>query len=71
MTNWNQIRATYPNRPLKLYGAGKDSGTYDYFNEAIVGNKSNSCSDYTGSEDDNRWDKQRSKCTWLYSFCLL
>ncbi len=53
VTNWNQIRATYPNRPLKLYGAGKDSGTYDYFNEAIVGNKSSSRSDYTGSEDDN------------------
>ncbi|KYC34820.1 ABC transporter substrate-binding protein [Scytonema hofmannii PCC 7110] len=53
VTNWNQIRGTYPNRPLKLYGAGKDSGTYDYFNEAIVGNKSNSRSDYTGSEDDN------------------
>ncbi|MGH7999059.1 MAG: PstS family phosphate ABC transporter substrate-binding protein [Brasilonema sp.] len=53
ITNWNQIRATYPNRPLKLYGAGKDSGTYDYFNEAIMGNKTDSRSDYTGSEDDN------------------
>jgi phosphate transport system substrate-binding protein len=53
ITNWNQIRATYPNRPLQLYGAGKDSGTYDYFNEALVGNKNNSRSDYTASEDDN------------------
>ncbi|MEC4812578.1 MAG: PstS family phosphate ABC transporter substrate-binding protein [Scytonema sp. PMC 1069.18] len=52
VTNWNQIQATYPNRPLQLYGAGKDSGTYDYFNEALLGSK-NSRSDYTSSEDDN------------------
>ncbi|NJP11313.1 MAG: PstS family phosphate ABC transporter substrate-binding protein [Leptolyngbyaceae cyanobacterium RU_5_1] len=51
--NWNQIRASYPNRPLKLWGAGKDSGTYEYFNEAVIGNPEASRSDYTGSEDDN------------------
>ncbi|MCX7595186.1 MAG: PstS family phosphate ABC transporter substrate-binding protein [Fischerella sp.] len=53
ITNWNQIRSSYPNRPLKLYGAGKDSGTYDYFNEAIMGDKNNARSDYIGSEDDD------------------
>jgi phosphate transport system substrate-binding protein len=49
---WNQIRPDFPNRPLKLYGAGGESGTYDYFAEAIVGD-SDTRRDYTGSEDDN------------------
>ncbi len=52
--NWNQIRSSYPNRPLTLFGAGKDSGTYDYFNEVVSGNAEASRSDYTGSEDDNK-----------------
>ncbi|MBL1178948.1 phosphate ABC transporter substrate-binding protein PstS family protein [Pantanalinema sp. GBBB05] len=52
ITNWNQIRSSYPNRPLKLFGAGQDSGTYDYFNEVVVGNVDTSRKDYTGSEDD-------------------
>lgn len=51
--NWNQIRASYPNRPLKLLGAGKDSGTFDYFNEVTTGNPKRSRTDYTSSEDDN------------------
>ncbi len=51
--NWNQIRASYPNKPLALFGAGKDSGTFDYFNEVVVGNPEASRSDYTASEDDN------------------
>ncbi|MGQ9830908.1 MAG: PstS family phosphate ABC transporter substrate-binding protein [Thermochromatium sp.] len=50
--NWNQIRDSFPDRPLKLFGAGTDSGTYDYFVEAIIGGKS-SRGDYTASEDDN------------------
>ena len=49
---WNQIRATYPNQPLVLFGAGADSGTFDYFNEVIIGDTQNSRSDYVGSEDD-------------------
>jgi phosphate transport system substrate-binding protein len=52
ITNWNQVRASFPNRPLALFGAGTDSGTYDYFAEAIVGGKSTR-GDYTASEDDN------------------
>ncbi len=51
--NWNQIRASYPNKPLTLFGAGKDSGTFDYFNEVVIGNPEASRSDYTASEDDN------------------
>lgn len=50
--NWQQVRSSFPNRPLNLYGAGTDSGTYDYFAEAVVGGKATR-SDYTGSEDDN------------------
>ncbi|MBB1391842.1 PstS family phosphate ABC transporter substrate-binding protein [Shewanella sp. SG44-6] len=52
ITNWNQIRSTFPDRPLKLFGAGTDSGTYDYFVEAVVGGKSTR-GDYTATEDDN------------------
>ena len=37
ITRWNQVRPSWPNRPLTLYGAGKKSGTFDYFTEAIVG----------------------------------
>ena len=54
ITNWNQIRASYPDRPLKLYGAGKDSGTFDYFNEVTNGKPKESRTDYTASEDDNK-----------------
>jgi len=52
ITRWNQIRAGWPDRPLNLYGAGKDSGTFDYFTEVIVGWLKSSRSDYTPSEDD-------------------
>ncbi|MBM0740578.1 PstS family phosphate ABC transporter substrate-binding protein [Phormidium sp. CLA17] len=51
--NWNQIRASYPNKPLTLFGAGKDSGTFDYFNEVTTGNPEASRNDYTDSENDN------------------
>jgi phosphate transport system substrate-binding protein len=51
--NWNQIRASFPDKPLKLYGAGVDSGTYDYFTAAVVGKEHSSRGDFTASEDDN------------------
>jgi len=50
---WNQVNPAWPNRPLKLFGAGTDSGTFDYFTEAIVGKAKSSRGDYTASEDDN------------------
>jgi phosphate transport system substrate-binding protein len=50
---WNQIRPEWPDAPLKLYGAGADSGTFDYFTEAVVGKAKASRGDYTASEDDN------------------
>jgi phosphate transport system substrate-binding protein len=53
VTNWNQVRASFPDRPLKLFGAGTDSGTYDYFTQAIVGVEHSSRGDFTASEDDN------------------
>lgn len=52
ITRWNQVRSSWTDRPLKLYGPGKDSGTFDYFTEAIVG-KATSRNDYTASEDDD------------------
>jgi phosphate transport system substrate-binding protein len=53
ITNWNQIRPDFPDLSLKLFGAGTDSGTFDYFTEAIVGKAKSSRPDYTASEDDN------------------
>ncbi|MBF2083751.1 PstS family phosphate ABC transporter substrate-binding protein [Thermoleptolyngbya sp. C42_A2020_037] len=51
--NWNQIRPGFPDLPLGLYGPGTDSGTYDYFTAAIVGEEGESRGDFTASEDDN------------------
>lgn len=51
--SWKQIRSTFPDMPINLYGAGVSSGTYDYFTEAIVGKAKSSRGDYTASEDDN------------------
>lgn len=53
INNWKDIRPGFPDLPLKLYGAGTDSGTFDYFTEAIVGKAKQSRSDYNASEDDN------------------
>jgi phosphate transport system substrate-binding protein len=50
---WKQIRPDFPAQPLGLYGAGTDSGTYDYFTKAIVGEEGKSRGDFTASEDDN------------------
>lgn len=53
ITRWNQVRASWPDRPLTLYGAGDNSGTFDYFTEATVGKTRTSRKDYTASEDDD------------------
>jgi phosphate transport system substrate-binding protein len=53
ITRWNQVRASWPNREIRLFGAGVDSGTYDYFTEATVGKEGASRGDFTSSEDDN------------------
>jgi len=53
VTRWNQIDPSWPDAPIKLFGAGADSGTFDYFTEAIVGKAKSSRGDYTASEDDN------------------
>ena len=53
ITHWNQVNPTWPNQPIKLFGAGSDSGTFDYFTEAIVGKSKSSRGDFTASEDDN------------------
>jgi phosphate transport system substrate-binding protein len=51
--NWNQVREGMPNVPLKLYGPGADSGTFDYFTEAIIEKSKSIRGDFTASEDDN------------------
>lgn len=50
---WSDVQKSWPTTALKLYGAGADSGTFDYFTEAIVGKAKSSRGDYTASEDDN------------------
>ena len=53
VTRWSQVRAGFPNEPLVLFGAGTDSGTFDYFTAAINGEEGASRGDYTATEDDN------------------
>lgn len=53
ITKWNQVRPSWPDKPLDLYGPGADSGTFDYFTEVINGKATDSRGDYTASEDDN------------------
>ena len=53
VTRWNQVNPAWPDEPIKLYGAGADSGTFDYFTEAVVGKAKSSRGDFTASEDDN------------------
>lgn len=53
ITRWNQVNPAWPDEPLKLFGAGADSGTFDYFTEAVVGKAKSSRGDFTASEDDN------------------
>jgi phosphate transport system substrate-binding protein len=53
ITNWNQINPSFPDVPLELFGAGTDSGTFDYFTDVINGEEGASRTDYTPSEDDN------------------
>ena len=53
ITRWSQVRQGWPDREVHLFGAGTDSGTFDYFTEIIVGKAQSSRGDYTASEDDN------------------
>jgi phosphate transport system substrate-binding protein len=50
---WNDVNPAWPDAPLKLFGPGADSGTFDYFTEAINGKSKSSRGDFTASEDDN------------------
>ena len=51
--NWNDVRSSFPDVPLKLFGPGTDSGTFDFFTEKINGKAKASRSDYSASENDN------------------
>lgn len=53
VTRWNQINPSWPDAPMALFGPGADSGTFDYFTEAVVGKSKSSRGDFTASEDDN------------------
>ena len=53
VNNWNQVKAGYPNQKMMLFGPGTDSGTFDYFTEAVNGKSKASRTDYSASEDDN------------------
>jgi phosphate transport system substrate-binding protein len=51
--SWRDVDPSFPDEPIRLYGAGTDSGTFDYFTDAIVGEEGASRTDYNASEDDN------------------
>lgn len=51
VTRWSQLRPSWPDRPLNLYGRGQDSGTYDYFTQVVVGQSGSSRTDHVASED--------------------
>jgi phosphate transport system substrate-binding protein len=51
--NWNDVRPSFPDVPMKLFGPGTDSGTFDFFTEKINGRSRQSRTDYSASEDDN------------------
>jgi phosphate transport system substrate-binding protein len=53
VAKWNQVNSKWPSQPLKLFGPGADSGTFDYFTEAVNGKAKSSRGDFTASEDDN------------------
>jgi phosphate transport system substrate-binding protein len=53
ITRWNQVNPAWPDRQIKLFGAGADSGTFDYFTEAVTGKSKSSRGDFKASEDDN------------------
>lgn len=53
ITRWSQVNPAWADEPIKLFGPGADSGTFDYFTEAIVGKAKSSRGDFTASEDDN------------------
>ena len=53
VSNWNQVDPSFPDSPLKLYGPGTDSGTFDYFTDVINGEEGASRTDFSASEDDN------------------
>ena len=53
VTSWSDVRSSWPDAQMSLFGPGSDSGTFDYFTEAIVGEEGSSRGDYTASEDDN------------------
>jgi phosphate transport system substrate-binding protein len=53
VNNWNQVKSSFQDQSMKLFGAGTDSGTFDYFTDAINGEEGRSRSDYSPSEDDN------------------
>jgi phosphate transport system substrate-binding protein len=53
VNNWSQVRSGFPNVPLRLFGPGTDSGTFEFFTEKVNGRARQSRSDYSASEDDN------------------
>ena len=63
ITSWNQVNPAWPDQPMKLFGAGSDSGTFDYFTEAIVGKAKSSRGDFTASRRRQRAGAGRGSAT--------
>ena len=58
VTRWNQVRPGWPDRDIALFGPGRESGTFDYFTDAINGSAGASRTDYTASADDREITRQ-------------
>ena len=52
--SYSDIDPSFPDTPVKLFGPGTDSGTFDFFTDAINGEEGASREDYEASEDDNQ-----------------
>lgn len=68
ITKWNQVRSSWPDKEIHLFGPGVDSGTYDYFTAAVVGKEHESRGDFTSSEDDNVLVQGVSTDKWALGF---
>jgi phosphate transport system substrate-binding protein len=54
---WNQVDPSFPNEPIAIFAPDTESGTYDFFNEEVLGDPAEGGkkprTDYTASSDDN------------------
>ncbi|GIX41887.1 MAG: phosphate ABC transporter substrate-binding protein [Leptospiraceae bacterium] len=65
---WNEVRPNWPDKEIKVFSPGQDSGTYDYFVEVILGKDERVRPDASFSEDDNVLVKGVSEDPYAIAF---